>query len=96
MLMVNDFDFIIAAISNTLEDILQRNEAKEETMYEIIEAQLRGVQQALHSSCAVSTSPPPSEEIELGDELSQLCKIVDATKTHLRRVGKKKNRPQWP
>jgi hypothetical protein len=44
MLTLNDFDFIIAVISDTSEDILQRNEAKQETMYEKIEAELRGVQ----------------------------------------------------
>jgi hypothetical protein len=56
------FDFIIVVVSDTSEDILQRNEAKQETMYERIEAELKGVQQALHSSRAVSTAPPPSEE----------------------------------
>jgi preprotein translocase subunit SecB len=55
-----DIDLIIAAISDTSEDILQCNEAKQETMYEIIEAELQGVQQALHSSRTVSTALLPS------------------------------------
>jgi hypothetical protein len=90
VLMVDDFDFIIAAVSDASEDILQRNEEKQETMYERIEAELRGVQQALHSSRAVSTAPPPSEETELGDEPAQLRRIVDATEAHLRRVQEEK------
>jgi hypothetical protein len=40
VLMLDDFDFIIAAVSDASEDILQRNEAKQETMYEKIEAEL--------------------------------------------------------
>jgi hypothetical protein len=88
--MVDDFDFIIAVVSDALEDILQRNEAKQETMYERLEAELRGVQQALHSSCTVSIAPPPSEETELGDEPAQLCRLADATEVHLRRVEEEK------
>jgi hypothetical protein len=38
---------------------------KQETMYERIEAELKGVQQALYSSRAVSTAPPSSEGTEL-------------------------------
>jgi hypothetical protein len=43
MLMMDDIDFIIAAISDISEDILQRNESKQETMYEIIEEEMKGV-----------------------------------------------------
>jgi hypothetical protein len=84
--MMDDIDFIIVIVSDTSEDILQRNEAKQETMYERIEAKLKGVQQALHSSCAVSTTPLPSEGTELGDEHAQLRRIADATEAHLRHV----------
>jgi hypothetical protein len=59
---------------------------KQETMYERIEEELRGVQKSLHSSCAVSTAPPPSKEIALGDECAQLRRIADVTEAHLRRV----------
>jgi hypothetical protein len=62
VLMVDDFDFNILAVGDASEEILQRNEAKQEAMYDIIEVELRGVQQTLYSSRAVSTSPPPSEE----------------------------------
>jgi hypothetical protein len=57
--MVDDFEFIITAVSDASEDILQKNEAKKESMYEIIEEKLRGVQQSLHSNRTVSTAPPP-------------------------------------
>jgi hypothetical protein len=60
--MVNDFDVIIAALSYASKDILKINEAKQEIMYGIIEVELRGVQQALHSSRVVSTVPLPPEE----------------------------------
>jgi hypothetical protein len=76
VLMLDDFDFIIAVVSDASQDILQNNEAKQEAMYDRIETELRGVQQALHSSHAVSTAPLPSEEPELGDEPAQLHRIV--------------------
>jgi hypothetical protein len=69
--MMDDFDLIIAAISDTSEEILHRNEAKKETMYDRIEIELRGVQRSLHSNHAVSTVPPTSQETELGDEPAQ-------------------------
>jgi hypothetical protein len=84
--MLDDFDFIIAAVSNTSKDIFQINEAKKETMYEKIEVELREVQHALHSIRAVSTTPPPSEDIELGDEPTQLCKLADVIEARLRRA----------
>jgi hypothetical protein len=79
MLTLDDFDFLIVVISNDSQDIMQNTEAKKATMYEKIETELRGVQQALHSSHAVSIVPPPSEEPKLGDEPAQLRRIVDAT-----------------
>jgi hypothetical protein len=65
---------------------LQRNEAKQEAMYDRIETELRGVRQALHSSPAVPTMPPPPKEPNLGDETGQLHRIADATEAHLRRM----------
>ena len=83
MLTLDDFDFIIIAIFDALQDLLQNIEAKQEAMQDRIETELRGVQQALHSSRAVSTMPPPPEEPDLGDEFAQLCRIADATQDHL-------------
>jgi hypothetical protein len=59
-------------------------------MYDRIETELRGVQQALHSSRAVSTVPLPSEEPELGDEPTQLHRIADVTEAHLHRAQEEK------
>jgi hypothetical protein len=59
-------------------------------MYDRIEAELREVQQALHSNCAVSTAPLPSEEPELGDEPTQLCIIAYAIEARLHCTQKEK------
>jgi hypothetical protein len=83
VLMVDDFDFIITSISDALEDILQRIKAKQETMYGSIEVEMRGVKQSLHSNRVVSVVTPPPEEPELGDEPTQLCRIVDVTEARL-------------
>jgi hypothetical protein len=84
--MVDDIDLIIVVVSDISENILQRNEAKQETMYDCIKAEQKGVHRALYSSRVVSIAPPPSEGIELGDELAQLRRIADVTEAHLRRV----------
>jgi hypothetical protein len=86
VLTMDDIDLIFIVVSNTSEDILHRNESKQETMYERIEEEMRGVQQALHSSHTMSTTPPPSEETELGDEPAQLHRIVDETEARLHHV----------
>jgi hypothetical protein len=61
-------------------------------MYDRIEAELRGVHQALYSSRIVSTAPSPLEESKLGDEPTQLCRLANVTKAHLHqaRVEKEK------
>jgi hypothetical protein len=70
---------------------LQRNEEKQEAMYDRIEVELRGVQQALYSSRTVSTTPPPSEEPELGDEPAQLQILADVIEAHLHRAQDEKD-----
>jgi hypothetical protein len=89
--IVDDFDFIIIAIANASQEFLKKHEAKQEEMYDIIEVELKGVQQALQSSRALSTTAPPSEELELGDEPAQLHRLGDVTKTHLRQAQAKKD-----
>jgi hypothetical protein len=84
MLTLDDFDFIIAAVSNASKDILQRKNTKQEAMYDRIETELRGVQQALHSNRIVSTTPLPLEEPESGNEPAQLHRIANATEACLR------------
>jgi hypothetical protein len=48
-------------VSDTSKDILQRSEAKQETMFDIIEENFKGVQHALYLSRAISTAPLPSK-----------------------------------
>jgi hypothetical protein len=59
---------IIEAIEDALEDILQIHEAKKETVYDRIEKDLKDIQQAIHSSHAVPTTPSSAESVELGDD----------------------------
>jgi hypothetical protein len=59
MLTPNDFSFLIIAMNEAIEDIAENQEAKQETMYNRIEIEFQGVQQALQSSCVVSTAPLP-------------------------------------
>jgi hypothetical protein len=59
-------------------------------MYDRIEAELKGVQQALYSIHVVSTAPPSSEGTKLGDEPAQLHRIADGTEAHLRHVQEEK------
>ena len=40
LLTTNDFDFIIAALNDTSQEIMEKEEAKQEEMYEIIEVEL--------------------------------------------------------
>jgi hypothetical protein len=69
---VDDVDIIITAIEDASEDILYRHEAKQETLYDRIEKNLKDIQQAIHSSRVVPTAPPSVESVELGDEPTQL------------------------
>jgi hypothetical protein len=59
-------------------------------MYDHIEVEMKGVQQALYSSHAVSTTTLLSEEVELGDEPAQLRRIADAIEAHLHHVQEEK------
>jgi hypothetical protein len=54
---VDDVDIIIAAMEDASEDILQRHEANQETLYDRIEKDLKDIQQAIYSSCTVPTMP---------------------------------------
>jgi hypothetical protein len=86
VLTVDDFDFIIAAVEDASQNILQKHEAKKDEMYDRINVELRGVQHALQSSHTVSTAPPLLEAPELGDEPTQLCRLADVTEAHLHRT----------
>jgi hypothetical protein len=59
-------------------------------MYNWIEADLKGVQQSLYSSRAMSTALLSSGGIEVGYEPAQLHRIVDVEKAHLHWVKEEK------
>jgi hypothetical protein len=84
--MVDDIDIIISTLSDTLEDILQCNKAKQETMYDRIKVELKGAQQALYSRRVVSIVPPSSEGTKMGYEPPQLCRIANMTEALLHHV----------
>jgi hypothetical protein len=53
-------------------------------MYDRIKFEFQGVHKALHSSHLASIAPLPSGEPELGDEPTQLNRLVDAFEAYLR------------
>jgi hypothetical protein len=59
---------------------------KKETLYEIIEKELKKIPQAIHSSHAIPTAPSSSESVELGDEPVKLRILADAIEVQLHRV----------
>jgi hypothetical protein len=73
-------------MNKAIEEIIEKWEAKQETMYNRIEIELQGVQQALQSSHAVSSTPLPEGTIEEGNEPVQLCKIANTVKVRLRKA----------
>jgi hypothetical protein len=86
ILTSDDFDFIIAALNDASLEIAEKQEAKQKEMYNKIEVELQGVQQALQSSRAVSTAPLSLGTPELGDEPTQLHRLADTVEAHLRRA----------
>jgi hypothetical protein len=82
----DDFSFLIAAMNEAIEEITEKQEAKQETMYNRIEIELQGVQQALQSSRAVSSAALPEGTTKEGDEPVQLHKIADTVEVHLRKA----------
>jgi hypothetical protein len=83
VLTYNDFNFLIVALQDASLEIAEKQEENQEEMYDQIETELQGVQQALHSIHAVSTMPLPSEEIELGDEPAQLHRLANTVEARL-------------
>jgi hypothetical protein len=72
VLKVDDVHLIIAAIEDASEDILQRHESKQETLYDRIEKELKNIQQSIHLSYVVPTTPSSTKIIELGYDPTQL------------------------
>jgi hypothetical protein len=56
-LTLDDFNFFITAVNDGSQEVLEKQEAKQEQMYNHIDIELQGVQQALQSSRTVSTMP---------------------------------------
>jgi hypothetical protein len=82
----DDFNFIIAALNDASIDLVEKQEAQQEEIYNRIKVELQGVQQTLQSSCTVSTAPFPLETPELGDESSQHHRIAGTFESRLRRA----------
>jgi hypothetical protein len=81
VLTSDEFDFLIASLQDASLEIVEKQESKQEKMYDRIETELQGVQQALQSSGVVSIAPG---EPELGDESTQIHRLADTVKVHLR------------
>jgi hypothetical protein len=79
----DDFIFLIAAMNESIEEIIEKQEAKQETMYNKIEIELQGVQQALQSSHTVSSIPLPKGTTEEGNEPVQLHNIANTVEVCL-------------
>jgi hypothetical protein len=79
----DDFEFLIAVLQDASLEIAEKQEEKQEELYDRIETDLPGVQQALHSSCVVYTT---LREPELVDEPSQLHLLVDTVEARLRQA----------
>jgi polyhydroxyalkanoate synthesis regulator phasin len=77
-------------------DMLQRYKDKQVELYERIERELKEVQQDVCLVCAVPTTPSSSQTLDLGDELAQLRRLVDATEARSREIGKRRRRLQNP
>jgi hypothetical protein len=86
ILTSDDFDFIIATPNDASLEIVEKKGEKKEEMYDRIEDELCGVQQALQYICAVSTVPFPLGEVELGDEPAQLHHLVETVEAHLQQA----------
>jgi len=91
-LIVDNVDLIIAIVEDDSEDILLHYEANKETLYKRIEKELQEIQQAIHSSCVVPTMPSSSMITELGDEPTQLQRLVDATEARIHWVHEVKEK----
>jgi hypothetical protein len=59
-------------------------------MYDRIDKDLKDIQQAIHSSCAVPTTLYLAESVGLGGEPTQLRRLVDATEAQIHRVQEEK------
>jgi hypothetical protein len=80
-------------MNEAIEEISEKQEAKQETMYNGIKIVLQGVQQALQSSRTVSTAPLLQVTTEEEDEPVQIHKIADTVEVFLRKAQEKTTQP---
>jgi hypothetical protein len=83
VLTPDEFHFIIAALNNTLLEIAEKQESKQEEVFSHIRDMLQGVQQEIQSRCTFSIAPLPSGTLELGDEPAQVHQIVNVVEAQL-------------
>jgi hypothetical protein len=83
VLTSDDFNFLIEAMQDDSLEITKKQEENKEEMYDRIDIELQGVQQALQSSRAVSIV---SGEPELGDEPAQIHRLANTVEACLRKA----------
>jgi hypothetical protein len=96
MLMEDDISLVCGAMEDASEDILHRYGEKKDELYGKIEREMKNVHQFIRLARAVPTAPSSSQTTELGDEPTQLRRLVDATEARLQRVRKRRRRLQKP
>jgi hypothetical protein len=76
----------LSALNDVSLELAEKQEAKQEELFNRIKGELKEVQQALQSSQVVSTTPVIRETSGTGDEPTQLHQIIDQVKARLRRA----------
>jgi hypothetical protein len=89
-LIEDDIDIIIVVVEDASEDILQCYGAKQETLHERIEKEIKERQKAIHLRHKVPTVPSSLKIVELGDETTILRRLADAIETWLQQVQEEK------
>jgi hypothetical protein len=65
---------------------------KQEELYERVKKELKEIEQAIHLSRAVPTTPSLSRVVELGDDPTQLRRCVDAVEARLQKFQEEKEK----
>jgi hypothetical protein len=81
--MEDDISLVHGEMEDVFEDLLQRYGVKQEELYPRVEKELKEIQQVIHVSHTVPTTPSLSETVDLGDEPSQLHRLVDAIEAQI-------------
>jgi hypothetical protein len=85
-LTLDDFDFLISMLNDVSLELIDKQEAKQEELFNRIKGELKEVQQAFQSSQVVSTVPLISRTLGTGDEPTQLHQITDQVEASLRQA----------